>query len=262
MAMLFIDAGNTRIKWAVTDVPSADGVDQAVPVWREYGSVAHAEMSDLPTFWRGLNVTRVSISNVAGHVIGDRLQQLLQLAFGTHILPEWFASVPQLAGVRNAYRNPAQLGCDRFATAIGAHRLYPQQALLVATCGTATTIDAVSADGVFMGGMILPGLGLMANALAGGTAQLPLIVHHVVITAPFADNTDDAIISGCIAAQVGAISHAMALQTQQHPGIAIKCILTGGSAEVIAPYLPRPCERVDHLVLTGLWTAIATETAC
>ncbi|PUA18043.1 type III pantothenate kinase [Glaciimonas sp. PCH181] len=262
MGMLFIDAGNTRIKWALTDVPSADGGAQAVPVWREYGSVAHGEMADLPTFWRGLNVTRVFISNVAGHLIGERLLQLLQRAFGASVVPKWFASAPQLAGIRNAYRNPTQLGCDRFATAIGAHRLYPQQALLVATCGTATTIDAISADGVFMGGMILPGLGLMANALAGGTAQLPLIVHHVVITAPFADNTDDAIISGCIAAQVGAISHALALQTQQHAGSAIKCIITGGSAEVIAPYLPMPCERVDHLVLTGLWTVIAAETAC
>jgi len=259
MGILLIDAGNTRIKWALTDTPAADHAAHIAPVWREYGSVAHAEMDELPALWRGLGVSRVRISNVAGTIIRERLQHLLQAAFGTNVIPEWFASLPQLAGIRNAYRNPAQLGCDRFATAIGAHHLFPQQALLLATCGTATTIDAVSADGLFVGGMILPGLGLMANALAHGTAQLPLVIDHIVITAPFADNTDDAIISGCIAAQVGAITHAMALQHQHNPGIEIKCILAGGSAGVIAPYLPMPCETINHLVLTGLWCTIAVE---
>ncbi|MBC7490318.1 MAG: type III pantothenate kinase [Glaciimonas sp.] len=255
--LLLIDAGNTRIKWALTDLPSANN---ASPIWREYGAVGHSEIVGLLTFWRGLIVARVLISNVAGKAIEVRLQHLLQLAFNGHISPEWVASVPQLAGIRNAYRHPTQLGCDRFATAIGARRLYPHQALLVATCGTATTIDAISADGAFKGGMILPGLGLMANALAERTAQLPRIIDHVVITAPFAGNTDDAIISGCIAAQVGAISHAMGLHHQQHPGIDIKCIITGGSADVIAPYLPMPCARIEHLVLIGLWTTIAVET--
>lgn len=259
MGILLIDAGNTRIKWALTDAPGADHAVQTAPVWREYGSVAHAEMADLPALWRGLEVARVLISNVAGRSIGERLHQLLQTAFGSNVLPEWFASLPQLAGIRNAYRNPAQLGCDRFAAAIGAHRLFPQQALLLASCGTATTIDAISADGLFIGGMILPGLGLMANALAHGTAQLPLIIDHVVVTAAFADNTDDAIISGCIAAQVGAVTQAMALQRQHNPGIQIKCILAGGSAGVIAPYLPMPCETINHLVLTGLWCSIAVE---
>ncbi|MGS0740378.1 type III pantothenate kinase [Glaciimonas sp. GG7] len=259
MDILLIDAGNTRIKWALTALDAG----QDMPVWREYGSVAHHDMADLASSWRNLalpSIDRVIISNVAGSLIGERLQQLLQQTFGAALLPQWFASVPQLAGIRNAYRHPAQLGCDRFATAIGAHRLYPRQALLLATCGTATTIDAISADGVFSGGMILPGLGLMASALAGGTAQLPLIRDHAVIPAPFADNTDDAIISGCIAAQVGAISYAIALQRQQHPTTDILCILSGGSADVIAPYLSmlaHPFERVDDLVLIGLWSVIA-----
>ncbi|KAF3997272.1 type III pantothenate kinase [Glaciimonas immobilis] len=253
--LLLIDAGNTRIKWAFTDLPSPDD-SAATPIWRASGSVAHADVSDLSTAWSGLTVTRVLISNVAGEAIAERLQHQLQLVFGKNISPEWFASSQQHAGVRNAYRNPSQLGCDRFASAIGAHRLYPQQTLLLATCGTATTIDLIEADGVFIGGMILPGLGLMASALARGTAHLPMILDQVVISRPFADNTEDAIISGCIAAQVGAISTALAFQRRDHPATEITCILTGGSAPVIGPHLPMPYKSVDHLVLIGLWTSV------
>lgn len=259
MGLLLIDAGNSRIKWTFSEVPAL-GFASAPPNWQHVGTAQHTEIADLLAPWRDLPVTRVLISNVAGTEIGSRLQETLRLAFDGVILPEWFASVQQLAGVFNAYRNPVQLGCDRFASAIGARSLYPQQALLLATCGTATTIDVIHADGTFIGGMILPGLGLMANALAHGTAQLPLILDHVEITAPFANNTVDAIISGCIAAQVGAISTALTLQRRQHPEMEIKCILTGGSAGVIAPYLSTPYEKVDHLVLTGLWASIAAET--
>jgi type III pantothenate kinase len=198
------------------------------------------------------------VSNVAGERTQERLQTLLETVFGSAIRPHWFASLPQLAGLRNAYRDPAQLGCDRFAAALGAQRLFPQQALIVATCGTATTIDAVSADGVFTGGMILPGLGLMATSLARSTAQLPHITDHVHVNTLFADNTDDAIISGCINAQVGAIERAFALHSQQAPGTRICCIVAGGSAALIAPYLSIGHETVDNLVLIGLQTAAAT----
>ena len=146
------------------------------------------------------------------------MRDQLQLMLPTTAI-DWFASVPQLAGVRNGYRNPAQLGCDRFAAAIGAHALEPGKALVVATCGTATTIDALSADGDFLGGMILPGLGLMASSLARNTAQLPQIAASGAVPAGFADNTDDAILSGCLSAQAGAIERACGAARRQpvHP---------------------------------------------
>ena len=70
------------------------------------------------------------------------------------------------AGLRNGYRNPAQLGCDRFAAAIGAHALAPGKALIVATCGTATTVDAVTRRRRFPGRDDPAGPGLMAGSLA------------------------------------------------------------------------------------------------
>ncbi|NKI71358.1 type III pantothenate kinase [Collimonas pratensis] len=252
MAMLLIDVGNTRIKWALAAAGAAPGA------WLESGSAALSELSMLSERWRKLAVAQILVSNVAGEHMQERLQTMLEVVFGAAVRPGWFASPPQLAGLRNGYRDPAQLGCDRFAAALGAQQLFPRETLLVATCGTATTIDAVTAEGVFSGGMILPGLGLMATSLARSTAKLPHITDHVQVDALFADNTDGAIISGCINAQVGAIERGFALLGKQAAGTALRCIVAGGSAALIAPYLSIRHETVDNLVLIGLQTAAAT----
>lgn len=253
--MLLIDAGNTRIKWAVA-ATGAGGAGR----WQHQGAVARGEAASLAAAWRqaGLVVERVCVSNVAGQALRETLDGILMQVFGA-VAVEWFASVPERAGLRNGYRHPGQLGCDRFAAAIGARTLFPAQELVVATCGTATTIDVVSAQGVFVGGMILPGLGTMATSLALSTAQLPQIEVISPQEQPFADNTVDAIVSGCIAAQVGAIEHALDERRRQAPGRPLRCVLAGGAGAVLAPHLrlgETPLEKVDNLVLTGLHAAM------
>ncbi|HVK95174.1 MAG TPA: type III pantothenate kinase [Noviherbaspirillum sp.] len=249
--LLLIDAGNTRVKWALV----SNGGQGAATLgrWIASGLVEHADVLQLRDAWRDRGIVRVLISNVAGQGMRDTLEQVLLGALGMQPVPlAWLSSVPSLAGVRNAYRDPAQLGCDRFASAIGAHALYPDQALIVATCGTATTVDAVSAEGVFLGGMILPGLGLMAQSLARNTAQLPQVAENLDIAEPFADNTDAAIVSGCIAAQAGAIERAMAAHARSHGKV--QCILSGGAAKLVSPHLTSPHTNIDNLVLIGLHT--------
>lgn len=247
--LLLIDAGNTRVKWAL--VPNRERGSEALGRWAASGMAEHAQVRELADVWRDRDIVRVLISNVAGQAMRDALEQALLGALGMQPVPlEWFASVRELAGIRNRYRNPAQLGCDRFASAIGAHALFPGRPLLVATCGTATTVDAVSADGIFLGGMILPGLGLMAGSLARNTAQLPQVAQDIDVAEPFADHTDAAIASGCIAAQVGAIERAAAAHARRHGEP--QCILSGGAAALIARYLAVPHLQVDNLVLIGL----------
>lgn len=258
--LLLVDAGNTRVKWALVDAGAELGC------WRAFGSVSQAEVGTLAQAWQGLQFSRALLSNVAGATLRQSLQAVLAV-FG--LQPKqiaWFASKPQLGGVRNSYRDPAQLGCDRFASLIGAHALFPQQALIVATCGTATTVDALSADGKFVGGMILPGLGLMASSLASNTAQLPQVSHGLSRSQMLADNTDDAIVAGCLAAQAGAIERAVAAHAQQHA--AVLCVVAGGAAAYIAPQLRVPHKTVDNLVLIGLQvvalqaTDLDTEPSC
>lgn len=245
--LLLIDAGNTRIKWALVD-------PQQPAAWQASGAVPHAGLTALASTWRPAGVTAAIVANVAGAALQVQLAALLHDALG--VTPQWFVSRAECAGLRNGYREPAQLGCDRFAAMIGARARYPAQALLVVSCGTATTIDAVSAEGDFIGGMILPGLDLMLTSLARHTAQLPQVEHDAVTPALFADHTDAAILSGCLAAQAGAIERALAA----HAGA--RCVISGGAAPRVTTALSVPTVLIDHLVLHGLHAAYLATPSC
>ena len=112
--------------------------------------------------------------------------------------------------------------------------------------GTATTIDTLDAGGRFRGGLILPGLDLMRRALARDTAALPLASgEHEA----YPRNTDDAIISGCLEAQLGAIERAFMRIAGAPDSL---CLLSGGAAQMLAPQLNIPHRLIDNLVLEGL----------
>ena len=239
MNILLVDAGNTRIKWALAahDAPFGQ--------WQDQGAALHADLDQLAAHWAGLAASRAVIANVAGPELGRRLADALPPGLAV----EWFASTQARAGLLNGYREPGRLGCDRFAAAIGARALAPGEDLVVAVCGTATTVDAVTRDGRFVGGMILPGLALMASSLAHNTAQLPQAAPGAAPPPLFGDNTMDAIVSGCLSAQAGAIERAVA----GHGATA--CIVSGGAAPYIAPALKIGHMVVDNIVLVGLQAA-------
>lgn len=245
--LLLIDAGNTSIKWALAEDGAAPGV------WAASGALAHDALAR--GIWAGHAISAALISNVAGAALRARLELALPDSLQQ---TSWFASLPELAGLKNGYRNPAQLGCDRFAAAIGARALAPGRALIVATCGTATTIDAITPDGCFIGGLILPGLALMASSLACNTSQLPQVgaaAGSATIQTGFADNTDDAIINGCLTAQAGAIERACAALEAEWG--AVHCMLSGGAASFIAPALSLSLQHqlIANIVLIGLQVA-------
>ncbi|AEG70385.1 type III pantothenate kinase (pantothenic acid kinase) (pank-III) [Ralstonia solanacearum Po82] len=170
------------------------------------------------------------------------------------------ASKAAAAGLRNGYRDPAQLGTDRWVGAVGARHAWPDTALLLVTAGTATTLDIVTPDGLFAGGLILPGLTLMMRALSRNTAQLPEIdigylaardAQAQTIVPPWADNTQDAIALGCVTAQAGAIAQTWQALQARYPGPA-RCVLSGGARAALGPHLRMPFQMHDNLVLLGL----------
>jgi type III pantothenate kinase len=250
---LLIDAGNTRVKWALAERGAVPGA------WLASGAAALDAADALGDAWRAKPVDAALLCNVAGDAAFEAIAAQLRRAFGPRPAPATFRSTPSAGGLRNRYRDPAQLGADRFAAAIGARALYPREALVVATCGTATTVDAVTPQGDFLGGMILPGVDMMARALAAGTAQLPRVQEQRVDRlAPFADNTVDAIASGCIAAQAGAIERAAAALAAMHG--AARCIVSGGAGALVAPHLSLPAVCMDNLVLIGLQVILMEPT--
>jgi type III pantothenate kinase len=227
--ILCLDAGNTRLKCGLFDGS----------VWRMQGALNYEAFDDLLTELSG-RPTRIVACNVAGEAIRRRIEQLA----GSLDLPlDWLASSAAACGVSNGYDKPEQLGADRWAALIAARALHAGPCVVV-MAGTATTVDALDANGVFRGGLILPGLSLMRAALAGNTADLPHATGHY---RPLPTNTDDAIVSGAIHATLGAIERIHAMLD----GDAL-CLLSGGAAAELAPHLDLPQRLIDNLVLEGL----------
>lgn len=231
--LVAIDAGNTRIKWGLHDGAG----------WANKGVLATADvawLSEAVDEWPAQ--ARVVICNVAGPAVRESIGKALQ---GRHVDIVWLHASAQACGVRNAYERPEQLGADRWAALIGAHG-QAGAACLVVCAGTATTVDLLGADGEFRGGLILPGFDLMRAALARDTAQLPLAEGDY---RPLPRNTRDAIFSGCLHAQAGAIERMFATIAGE-PGTF--CLLTGGGAARLAPHLNIPLQLTDNLILDGL----------
>lgn len=235
--ILCLDAGNTRLKWGLHDGAS----------WIVQGALPHGETAALAARLPA-RPQRVIACNVAGSIVAREIEALAaQLAAPL----DWFRSNPSCCGVTNGYDVPAQLGADRWAALVGARSLHGGPALVV-MAGTATTIDRLDADGHFRGGLILPGLDLMRNALARNTAGLPDARGHYRLPPT---NTDDAIVSGAIDATLGAIER----MAHRAAGAYFFVLLSGGAAAALVPHLELPFRHIDYLVLEGLARAGAGE---
>jgi type III pantothenate kinase len=262
---LLFDVGNTRLKWAAVE-STQNPSDRNKKLWAYSGSInssalksceLRAELSDyiaktLP------KPDAIAFCCVAGDSAVVHLKTLF---------PQWQdVSWGQLSGnspyngVSTLYQSTNSLGADRWAAIIGARALSNTNTLIV-NAGTATTIDMLGSNGLHYGGWILPGLGMMQETLQSHTAQLPLAVREAMPTsqAGFGVNTNDAIIGGCDAAQIGAILRAVHLAKDLHHPIE-RIWLDGGNSKILASELNRlvllqtlPVEPIEGLVLRGLW---------
>ena len=231
--MLLVDIGNSRCKW----VRAQHGR------WSQPQVCDNAELELLQADMLRDPPHRVLLSNVAGDEVAARVRAFFA---GAPCEPEFIRAEAERCGVRNGYRVPQQLGSDRWAALIAARWRVPG-ACLVVNCGTATTVDALSAQGEFLGGLILPGLSLMLHSLHANTAQLNAAGGAAQ---DFPKETADAMWSGALRATQGAIRHQFeALQRREG---AVRCLLGGGAAGRVMQGLPVPAEHFEHMVLHGL----------
>jgi type III pantothenate kinase len=154
-------------------------------------------------------------------------------------------------GLKVKYRNPIEVGADRIAGAIAASQRHPGRNLIIVDCGTATTFDVVTAAGDYLGGVILPGIGVSAETLASRTAKLP----RVEIARPetmLGRSTIESIQSGLYHGHTGAIRHIVAgLTDEVFSGEKPRIIGTGGFARMLEAEKLFD-EIVPELVLLGL----------
>ena len=246
MSFLAIDVGNTRLKWAQYSAPSpgAKLLHHGAVFLETIDGLADSEWAALKPPLSMLGCV------VAGEGVKRRVEEQLEL---WELEPRWVVSGKQACGVTNHYDHPSRLGVDRWVALIGArHRVLspgdvPRPALVVMV-GTAVTVDALDAQGNFLGGLILPGFGLMLRALEMGTAGLKAPTGEAV---EFPTNTSDALMSGGADAIAGAVErmHRKLLRrTGQKPAL----IMTGGAAVKLATITDLPFETIDTLIFEGL----------
>jgi len=245
MTFLAIDIGNTRLKWAqyASPQPGAALLHHGATFLETIDSLAETEWHTLPAPASMLGCV------VAGEGVKRRVEEQLEI---WDVEPRWVVSSSQACGVTNSYDHPSRLGVDRWVAVIGARqRVLAQGAprpALVVMVGTAVTVDAVDAKGRFLGGLILPGFGLMLKALEMGTAGLKAPTGEAV---EFPTNTSDALMSGGTDAIAGAIER-MHRKLQVRTGQSPALIMSGGAAVKLAPEIELPFELVDTLIFDGL----------
>jgi type III pantothenate kinase len=249
--LLAIDVGNTNIVLGVFDGRTL------VQSWR-LQTLRERTSDELGLLVDGLfahsKIERVQIRGVVlGSVVPPvtgTIRSMVQRYFGVsavNVEPGVNTSMPIL------YENPAEVGADRIVNAIAAFETYGGgggRPLIVVDFGTATTLDAISAKGEYLGGAICPGVQISADALFQRAARLPRIdvrkPAHVV-----GRTTVGAMESGLFWGYVGMVEGLVRRMGDELGGHAI-CVATGGLADVIAPETPL-IQHVDaDLTLHGL----------
>jgi type III pantothenate kinase len=260
---LLVDVGNSAIKWAQL---AAGGTLGAVQRQSHRGVAGIA--AQLADQWRD-HVARdaaVIACNVAGTEVGAAVEEAAR-TLGLQAV-RWLLAQRSFDGpiaLTNRYRNPAQLGADRWHCMLGACSTANAQraarSLVVVNAGTATTVDCVRAErenanegrfsGKFVGGVIAPGVRLMLDSLARQTAGLPSAAADSSHATDFPDNTEAAIVTGVLDAQAGLVHqiwHRFAARLHAEP----RLIVTGGHAQELVARVSIAAEIEDNLVLRGL----------
>jgi len=245
MTFLAIDVGNTRLKWALyqSPHPQAPLLVQGAEFLENIDKLADGAWASLPA------PTHMLGCIVAGDAVKRRVQEQMEI---WDVAPQWVVSSVAEAGLTNGYDHPARLGADRWVAMIGAwHRVLAQgsaRPMVVVMVGTAVTLDAIDAHGKFLGGLILPGHGIMLRAMESGTAGLHVPTGDV---REFPTNTSDALTSGGTYAIAGAVER-MVQHVRTRCGAEPKCIMTGGAGWKMAPSMSVKVELVDNLIFDGL----------
>ncbi|QYZ65696.1 MAG: hypothetical protein OI74_02235 [Gammaproteobacteria bacterium (ex Lamellibrachia satsuma)] len=236
---LLLDVGNSYLKWC-----SYEGLRKGEIFREAYGADIGGR---LDRCWQNIEQpASVWISSVAGEKVDAEVSRWVRRNW--LIESEFVVSRRAQAGVVNGYRQPEQLGVDRWM-ALLAGRAISHQPCLIVDCGTATTIDAMDAEGRHLGGLIIPGLAMMRESLLGGTAILEFEDAESIDFV--ATDTASAILSGGINATRSLINE-MRDRLSKKLDQPVLSLLTGGAAGQLLDGVMLPKQHEPNLVLNGV----------
>lgn len=241
---LLIDAGNSRLKWALSGGSRLTPMDSM-----SHDDVRRGGFSDLLD-----ELPETPEAIWVANVAGPSLEAALRRAAPDLAETMWHfeKSRQHCLGLTNGYRQAELLGVDRWIAMVAAFARVGD-AVCVVDAGTACTLDAVDGTGRHLGGVIAPGVGLMQSTLRKDTSDIDL---HAKLSRGgdaglFARSTAGAIASGSVFS-LAALAERGVRELEQVCGHEPALILTGGDAEIVAQHCRVSCEIVPELVLEGL----------
>lgn len=244
--MLFVDIGNSRIKWLSRESLSLGQRAESVVY------LADSMQQLLDRRWGPMSTpSRVIVASVAEAEINQAVADWVNEHW--NLQANFLASQSQQCGVKNGYQHPGELGVDRWMALIGCRHIHKGSACVV-DLGTAVTVDLLDSSGAHSGGVIAPGLRMMKEALLGGTAIRANRVAETSTIDTLARTTADGAKTGAAWAVAGLIdyAHEYAACTL---GEDVQLFLCGGDAPRIQPLLHRSHRYEPDLVLTGVAAA-------
>lgn len=218
MFNLVVDIGNTNSKWAVfkdselqelKNIPGT-GSDVLIELLGKY-AITHSTLSSVNYNDKGV-------------------VELLKM----HTQYVHF-NVSVSTGIINRYETPETLGLDRWAKIVAVHRLYRDTNCLIIDAGTCNTYDLLTADGIYNGGSISPGITMRFKALHNYTGKLPLVDWLEKDGIPEGNNTQNAIKNGVLQGILNEVKGYIADNNTQYS--ALKILLTGGNADFLSSRL-------------------------
>jgi len=217
---LYVDIGHSAVKWRTHD---SEVFSQSVDKFSE------KSLPDTQSIW---------LSAVAH----PEIVKAIEMEF-TDV--EVVKSLSHFGSLTIAYKEPLDLGSDRFLAMLGALKYFPHRNLLIIDVGSALTIDVVNDSGEHQGGLIMPGL----EAIRGSFAKFATNSQSLN-SSTLKSNTDEAWLSGTQAMFISSIKEQITTyETEQPEGIVT---LTGSSAKSLISELPETVNYFDNLVLDGL----------
>jgi len=238
--ILTLDIGNTNIKSALFETDEIKDFQ------------VHTSVENVIEY-----IDHIKFSIAAICSVNPTSEKILISKLKTSVTPIFRATVNQKMNLTINYRTPETLGMDRVCSAVGALDLAVKekitsenQYIITIDFGTATTINIVSPDRKFIGGLIAPGIWTMLNSLKQNTAQLPLTdleSYQGII----GNSTESSIVSGVITATIGMISETVEKlknESSKYPIIYV----TGGNSKPILHHLSYKVNFEEDLVLKGL----------
>jgi type III pantothenate kinase len=234
-----VDLGNSRLKCALLDAQGRRG---------EILAVGHEQANGIAALLQHLGKVRSDdelwLASVAS---AERTATLVAALEGIGLPVHRVRTLASFGALRIAYADPSRLGVDRFLAMIAAGARDDGPWLLV-SAGSALTVDLLARDGEHLGGAIAPMPAQMRAALAAGFTQLDLPEGQVV---DFADNTADAIASGCRGAALGLVERSLRLG-RERLGSTPTLLVGGGGATLLSDLTHAPMMQLPSIVLDGL----------